>query len=66
MKIPTKQKEIISYCVQAYKKVGLIRNVIDLMADFGSQGVKIVHRIQRVSDADDGEPFAGQAAQNVH
>ena len=46
--VPKKQKEVIAYCMQAYKKVGLIRNVIDLMADFGSQGVKIVHPNPRI------------------
>ena len=42
-KIPSEQKEIIAFCMEAYKKVGLIRNVIDLMADFGCQGIQIVH-----------------------
>ena len=42
-RVPSKQKEIIAFCMEAYKKVGLIRNVIDLMADFGCQGVQIVH-----------------------
>ena len=29
--------------MQAYDKVGIIRNVIDLMSDFASQGLAIVH-----------------------
>jgi hypothetical protein len=29
--------------VYAYDRVGIIRNVIDLMGDFGSQGIDIVH-----------------------
>ena len=29
-------------CMQAYDKVGIIRNIIDLMGDFGSQGINIV------------------------
>ena len=29
--------------MQAYDKVGIIRNVIDLMSDFASQGLTLVH-----------------------
>lgn len=38
-----KPKDIIKQCMGAYKQVGLLRNVIDLMSDFGSQGIKLVH-----------------------
>jgi len=41
--IPTKPKEIIKACNQAYRRVGLVRNVIDLMSDFAVQGIRIVH-----------------------
>ena len=41
--VPAKQKRIIKMCMDAYDKVGIIRNVIDLMADFSSQGLTIVH-----------------------
>lgn len=41
--IPKKPKEIIQACMEAYRKVGIVRNVIDLMGDFGSQGIKLVH-----------------------
>lgn len=44
---PNKQKAIIFACDKAYKKVGIVRNVIDLMSDFGSQGVKVVHENKR-------------------
>lgn len=40
---PTKQKGIIKSSMLAYDKVGLIRNVIDLMGDFACQGISIVH-----------------------
>lgn len=40
---PKKQQEIIAFCMSVYRKVGIVRNVIDLMADFASQGVQIVH-----------------------
>ena len=37
------QKRIIKQCMQAYDKVGIVRNVIDLMSDFAAQGLTIVH-----------------------
>ena len=47
-RIPKRAKSIISACDKAYKKVGIVRNVIDLMSDFGCQGVKISHENKRV------------------
>lgn len=41
--VATNSKDIIRQCMNAYRKVGIIRNVIDLMADFGSQGISLVH-----------------------
>jgi hypothetical protein len=41
--VATHSKSIILQCMNAYRKVGIIRNVIDLMADFGSQGISLVH-----------------------
>lgn len=41
--VPSQQRRIIKMCLDAYDKVGIIRNVIDLMGDFGSQGINIVH-----------------------
>ena len=41
--IPTKQKRIMGMCMNAYDKVGIIRNVVDLMSDFASQGLVLVH-----------------------
>ena len=38
------KRRMIRDCVNAYKNVGLIRNVIDLMGDFACQGVSLVHR----------------------
>lgn len=46
--IPIKQKKIIKMCMEAYDKVGIVRNVIDLMGDFGSQGINIVHENKSV------------------
>ena len=41
--VPYRQKRIIKACMEAYDKVGIIRNVIDLMSDFASQGITLVH-----------------------
>lgn len=46
--VPNQQRRIIKMCMDAYDKVGIIRNVIDLMGDFGSQGIQIVHRDKTV------------------
>ena len=35
-------------CDKAYKRVGIVRNVIDLMADFGCQGIKLIHENKRI------------------
>jgi len=41
--VSSHQKRIIKMCMQAYDKVGIVRNVIDLMSDFAAQGLTIVH-----------------------
>jgi hypothetical protein len=46
--VPTEQRRIIKMCMDAYDKVGIIRNIIDLMGDFGSQGISIVHKDKSV------------------
>jgi len=46
--IPKRQKRIIKMCMDAYDKVGIVRNIIDLMGDFGSQGISIVHENKSV------------------
>ena len=46
--VPYKQKEAIQMCMAAYDKVGIIRNVIDLMSDFASQGINLVHPNKRI------------------
>lgn len=45
---PIKPQDIIRSCDSAYKKVGIVRNVIDLMSDFGSQGVKLSHPNKKI------------------
>ena len=46
--VPQKQKRIIKMCMEAYDKVGIIRNVVDLMGDFGQQGINLVHQNRSV------------------
>ena len=46
--VPQLQKEAIQMCMTAYDKVGIIRNVIDLMGDFACHGINIVHPNKRI------------------
>jgi hypothetical protein len=46
--VPLRQKRAIKMCMDAYDKVGIVRNIIDLMGDFGSQGINIVHENKSV------------------
>ena len=41
-------KEIFRRCDEAYQKIGLIRNIIDLMGEFACQGVRVVHPNPRI------------------
>jgi len=43
--MPKTQQDIIRSCMEAYQKVGLVRNVIDLMGDFGAQGIRLQHSV---------------------
>lgn len=54
------QKRIIKQCMQAYDKVGIVRNVIDLMSDFAAQGLTIVHPNKNI------EKFYRKWFQNVN
>ena len=46
--VPVKPKLIIKKAEDIYQKVGLVKNVIDLMADFAVQGIRPVHRNKRI------------------
>ena len=35
-------------CQEAYNKIGIIKNVIDLMSDFGSKGIRIRHSDKKI------------------
>ena len=43
-----KIKSIMYRADDIYQRVGLVKNVIDLMGDFATQGIRIVHRNKRV------------------
>lgn len=40
---PTTSDEIINWCMKVYDKVGIVRNVIDLMSDFACKGIRFQH-----------------------
>jgi hypothetical protein len=46
--VPKHIKQIIKRADDIYQKVGLVKNVVDLMADFAVQGIKPVHRNKRI------------------
>ena len=46
--VPRKQKRVIRMCMDAYDKIGIIRNVIDLMGDFATQGITLVHPNKKI------------------
>ena len=46
--VPGKHSGIIRAANSAYQRVGLIRNIIDLMGDFATQGIRLVHPNKRI------------------
>jgi len=46
--VPDDKRKSIKMCLKAYKNVGIIRNIIDLMGDFACQGINLVHRDKSV------------------
>lgn len=46
--VPKRIKGIIKKAEDIYQRVGLVKNVIDLMGDFGSQGIRLVHKNKRI------------------
>ena len=49
-RVPTKPKDVMGFARYAYRRIGLIRNSIDLMGDFACQGVRLAHRNKRVEN----------------
>jgi hypothetical protein len=46
--VPREFKIILKRAEDIYQRVGLVKNVIDLMGDFASQGIRPVHKNKRV------------------
>ena len=46
--VPETHKDIIAFARKAYRRIGLIRNAIDLMGDFACQGIRLVHQNKRI------------------
>lgn len=42
--LPQDKRKAMQLCMRAYKNTGIIRNVLDLMGDFGCQGINLIHR----------------------
>ena len=47
-KLPSHHLDIMWEVMVAYESAGIVRNVIDLMSDFGSCGIKLEHPLPRV------------------
>lgn len=41
--IPTKYKDILGFCMEVYRRVPIVHQIIDLMGDFSTKGVRLVH-----------------------
>ena len=48
---PQQIKDVISACMKAHYKFSLVRNVIELMADFASKGVRLAHKNKKQEKA---------------
>lgn len=46
--IPRKPKDIIRACMHAYNRVGIVKNVVDMMAEFATQGIDLYHPNERI------------------
>ena len=46
--VPSEIKGIFASADNIYNRVGLVKNVIDLMGDFASQGIRLVHPNKRI------------------
>lgn len=45
-KLPTKHANIILACQAIYRRVGMVRNIIDLMTDFAAEGLELQHTVK--------------------
>lgn len=42
-KLPVKHSDIILACQAIYRRVGMVRNILDLMTDFAAEGLELQH-----------------------
>lgn len=47
-RLPVKYEEVIGVSDTVYQRVGLVKNVIDLMGDFTCQGIRVVHPNKKI------------------
>lgn len=47
--VPTDPKKIVSSCRNAYRKIGIVNNIINLMSDFTIQGAHLTHPNRQIS-----------------
>jgi hypothetical protein len=48
--VPKQVRNILAACMLAYKRIGIIRNIIDVMGEFTCLGVRLVHPNPRIQD----------------
>jgi len=46
--VPRQIKFILKKAEDIYQRVGLVKNVIDLMGDFAAQGIRVVHKDKKI------------------
>lgn len=46
--LPRRPKDVMRECMRAYHRHAILRNVIDLMSDFGAKGIDISHPNERI------------------
>jgi len=46
--LPTQPKAVIKASMDAYKAIGIVRNIVDLMGDFSTQGIDLNHPNARI------------------
>lgn len=47
--VPKRQEDRTAMCIDIYKQNGVVHNVIDLMSDFSSQGIRFQHPIPSIN-----------------
>lgn len=48
--VPRHFRDIIAACIGGYQKVPVIKQVIDLMGDFTSQGIRLIHEDEQIEN----------------